>query len=300
MPQAMRRTFLAALILALGGCVSAPPLPPYIAATLVTVPDSACPADASGSDDLVPQGLAFVRSEGADTLLVAAQRCVLTVDPASGRAAPLALRGNLSQPVMLDASSEGIALSSPKTGAALRIQLEEETTTTESLSGFSNPLGIRLLPGGSILVAEHGAGRVLRVGPTAESRAVTLVEGLAGPVALVVASATTAYVSEQEAGRITRFALRTGERSTVAENLSQPEGIALLADGRLVVAETGLRRIVAIDLTSGRREVLAANLPIGTASGNGAITDVAVGPDGALYASAGTDRSVLKLSRRPQ
>jgi glucose/arabinose dehydrogenase len=66
-----------------------------------------------------------------------------------------------------------------------------------------------------------------------------------------------------------------------------------------LVAETGLRRIVAVNTASGEREVLADNLPLGDPAGSPAITDVAVGPDGAIYVSSDLERTVYRLTRRP-
>jgi hypothetical protein len=191
----------------MAACTSTPPLSPYRAEALVPSLATACTAEGSAGAEAVPEGLAVVRSEGADLVMVAAGGCVLTIDPANGRTEPLAMRGALAAPAMLDAGSEGVALSSHSAGATLRIHLGE-TTTTEQLSGFQEPHGIRLLPGGGVLVAERSPGRVLRIGPSEESRPVTVIENLQGPVGLVVASAMTGYVTEREAGRITRFSLR--------------------------------------------------------------------------------------------
>lgn len=292
----MQRPSLLIATVLLAGCASAP-LAPYGTAPLVASLADACPAAATGSPDVVPEGLAVFRSDGAETLMVAAGRCVLTIDTASGRAEPLPLRSEIAAPTMLDATAEGVALASLAAGTTLRIYFNENTTTTESLAGFAQPRGIRLLPGGSLLVAESGSGRILRIGPTADSRPVTVVEGLDGPVGIVVASPTTAFVSERNAGRITRFSLRSGERTVVATGLAQPEGLALLADRRLVVAETGVRRILAIDPTSGVREVLAEDLPV--SDDPWTVTDVAEGADGTIYVSSDLARTVYRLVRRP-
>lgn len=279
----------------LAGCAATPPVP-YAGAPLAPSLADACPAAATTAVQAVPEGLVVFRSDGSENLMVAAGRCVLTIDTASGRVEPLALRGDLAAPATLDAAAEGVALASLAGGTALRIYFSEDGSTTETLTGLAQPRGIRLLPGGSLLITEFAQGRILRIGPSADSRPVTVIENLDGPVGIVVASPTTAFVSERNAGRLTRFSLRSGERAVVAAGLAQPEGIALLADQRVAVAETGARRIVAIDPKSGTREVLAENLPV--SDDPWTVTDLGVGGDGTIYFSSDLERTVYRLLPR--
>lgn len=293
----MQRLSSLLTVILLAGCTSPPLLAPYTAAPLVPSLADACPAATAATVDLVPEGLAVFRSDATESLMVAAGRCILTVDTGNGRAEPLTLRSEIAAPTMLDATAEGVAVASLSTGAALRIYFNEETTTAETLTGLGQPRGIRLLPGGGLLISEFESGRILRIGPTVDSRPVTVVDQLDGPVSIVVASAVTAYVSERNAGRITRFSLRSGERAIVATDLARPEGIALLPDQRIAVAETGARRIVAIDPKTGAREVLAENLPV--SDDPWTVTDVAVGSDGAIFVSSDLERTIYRLTRRP-
>ncbi len=55
--------------------------------------------------------------------------------------------------------------------------------------------------------------------------------------------------------------LDTGSTVIVAEDLAFPYGVAALADGRLIVAESWRHSIVAIDTASGKRAVLLEDLP---------------------------------------
>jgi glucose/arabinose dehydrogenase len=123
-------------------------------------------------------------------------------------------------------------------------------------------------------------------------------------VGLVVVDATKGYVTEYLAGRVTQFRLDHFEKKTVATGLKHPEGIALLPDGRLAVAEVGRHRLVAVDPVTGTSAVMADNLPVGLASPAGdkdpyTITDIAAAPDGALYVSADVSRTILKVTLRP-
>ena len=94
-----------------------------------------------------------------------------------------------------------------------------------------------------------------------------------------------------------------GERAVVRDGLNQPEGIALLGDGRLVLAEVGAKRIVALnpDNDVDEPEILASGLPLGLPPFMGPPktflpTGVIVGRDGIIYVTADVTHTVLKLS----
>jgi hypothetical protein len=303
--RAPRGIFCLMLAVLAAGCASSPPvLSPYRAETLGGPLTGACgaaepgPGGSAPAPDLIPEGLAVIRGDGREMIVVAAGACVLTIDVGTGQPEVLALRGELAAPSMLDGTAQGLALSSRVSGATLRIYLGEDTTSVETLSGFHAPQGIRLLPGGHLLIAESAAGRILRVGPNEESRLITVADKLAGPVGIVIGDGPAGFVTERAAGQVTEFSLRSAERRVITEALNQPEGIALLADRRLVVADTGKRRVVAVDPQSGDIQMLADNLPIGDTAAPDIVTGVAVGPDGAIYVSSDIERTVLKLTPR--
>ncbi|MBM4196821.1 MAG: hypothetical protein FJ197_06945 [Gammaproteobacteria bacterium] len=290
----------------LAGCSSVE-LAPYQADPVLAALPTSCTTPATGTAEppdapaLVPGGIAVVRSEGREVVLVANRSCVVTVDAASGATEPLPTHGDSIAPTMVDATSSGLAFTSSLSGSVRAINADG--VVTFNVSGLNLPLGLRLMPGGYVLLAEFGNGRVLRAGPNADSRLRLVVDGLEGPVDLVIVDATRGYVSEVNAGRVSEFRLDRYERRSVASGLDRPEGIALLPDGRIAVAETGARRIVAVDPRNGRIQVLADNLPIGLESPGGpgdpySISDLATGPDGTLYLSADRDRTLLRVTPR--
>lgn len=303
----MRKLTGLLVALFLAGCATAPPpLTPWRAdALLPALPadcaDSAAPAPDAAVSGGVPGGLAVVRSEGRDVVLVAARSCVWTVDAVTGSTAPLPTRGDSIAPTMIDGTSSGLAFSSSLSGS-VRV-IDTAGAVSLNVSGLRRPLGTRLLPGGIVLVAEHGEGRILRLGPSHESRPRLIADKLDGPVGLIVVDATKGYVTEADGGRVTLFYMDHYETRTVAKGLRQPEGIALLADGRLAVAEVGARRLIAVDPEGGAIEVMADNLPVGLASPRDdadpySVTDVAVAPGGGIFVSADLDRTVLTVTRR--
>jgi hypothetical protein len=306
----MTRRLAALLVpLALAGCAGTPELTPWRAdALLAALPGSCTPAGAppqpaAGTLPVVPGGLAVVRSGGRDVVLVATRGCVMVIDAATGAAEPLPTHGDSIAPTTVHGTSQGLAFASSLSGSVRAI--DTTGAVTFNVSGLAEPLGVRLLPGGSALVAEFRTGRILRVGPGPESRTRLVAQGLEGPVGIVVADATRGYVTEYLGGRVTEFRLDRFETRVVAKGLQRPEGLALLGDGRIAVAETGRRRLVAVEPAKGRIEVMADNLPIGLDPGTGAddpysVSDVAAAPDGTLFVSSDMDGTVLRVTPRPQ
>lgn len=293
-----QRLLVVAVTATLAGCASAPRLTPWQATPLIESLPPTC-ATAEDAPALVPGGISVVRSEGADVILVAARGCVLAIDAASGQMEPLPTRGDSIAPTMLDGASGGIAFSSSLSGSVRLI--DTEGAVRFNVSALHRPLGVRFMPGGSALVAEHDTGRLLRLGPSDESRARLVAEKLDGPVDIVVTDAMQGYVTEARAGRVTRFRIDRFETTTIAKGLHRPEGIAVLADGRLAVVEAGLRRLVAVDPLRGTIEVMADGLLLGEPAASGefpGVADVAAAPDGTLYVTAPASRTVLRVTRR--
>lgn len=293
-------------VVLLAACTTAPQLPQWQAEALLGSLPVDCAGDADstapvGAASIVPGGLAVVRSEDRSIVLVAARSCLWTIDAANGQPEPLPTYGDGIAPTMVDGSSSGLVFSSMLSGSVRAIDVDGKVTF--NVSGLRQPAGVRLLPGGSAVVAEHGSGRILRLGPTAEYRQRIVAEGLDGPFGLVILNATTGFVTEREGGRVTQFRLDRAETRVVSDGLARPEGITLMADGRLAVVETGKARIIALNTTSGALEVMADNLPVNPVAATGsadpyAMADVTAAPDGVLYLSSPVQRSVLKLTPR--
>jgi sugar lactone lactonase YvrE len=171
--------------------------------------------------------------------------------------------------------------------------------------GFDRLYGVAVAPGGAVIFAEAGAGRVLSV----QSGSVeVLATGLKEPMGVAVDSDGVVYASESAGGRVVK--LSGGRAETVLDGLKQPQGI-LLRDGRLYVVDALAKEVVEYDLASGARRAIAANLPVGAPPGvtpkplgaiqplsgpMGPFAGIAAGPGGALYVSADAEGSVLKLS----
>ena len=82
-----------------------------------------------------------------------------------------------------------------------------------------------------------------------------------------------------------------------------PEGIALAPDGKLIVAEVGAKRLIAIDPMAGTVTEIAANLPIGLAGAPGGLptnipTGVGVGASGTIYFSSDVENAIYKVTKK--
>ncbi|MEO8559498.1 MAG: hypothetical protein ABI439_10580, partial [Rhodospirillales bacterium] len=131
-----------------------------------------------------------------------------------------------------------------------------------------------------------------------------IAKDLAGPVAMVSAGPDAVYVSEIDSGSIVRINLANGAKTVVAANLKGPEGLDVAPDGRIVVAEVGLRRVVAIDPKADPKRppvVLASNLAIGLDGNKVGVpqyvpTGVAVSKSGVVYVSSDIKNAIYKLT----
>jgi streptogramin lyase len=82
-----------------------------------------------------------------------------------------------------------------------------------------------------------------------------------------------------------------------------PEGIALAPDGKLVVAEVGAKRLIAIDPQDGKATEIAGNLPIGLPAAPGGLptnipTGVGVGATGVIYFSSDVENAIYKVMKK--
>jgi sugar lactone lactonase YvrE len=110
-----------------------------------------------------------------------------------------------------------------------------------------------------------------------------------------------AYVTEYLSGVVSRVNLTTGATVGVAWDLQQPEGIAIAPDGRLIVAEVGAQRLIAIDPGTGEVETVADGLPIGLAGGDDLpppflLTGVAVEANGSIIFSSDIENAIYRVN----
>lgn len=170
--------------------------------------------------------------------------------------------------------------------------------------GLDQIYGVAIAPGGGIVVAEFGTGRVLAVGASGVD---VLAVDLRQPLGVAFAADGTCLVSEAGAGRVIK--LSGSKVETVVDGLQRPQGI-LVRGEKLYIVDAGAQMLIEYDMANHVRRTLAANLPIGAPPGvvpkplrglppfsgpQGPFAGIAASPDGTLYLSADADGSILAL-----
>jgi streptogramin lyase len=185
---------------------------------------------------------------------------------------------------------------------------------------FVYPTSVAVEPGGSLLVAENGAGKVDRIDPVTGTETV-IASGLSRPYSLAVTTGGETLVSTDDdivrllpeprqvvasapdqigpiasapSGDLyftistTAYRVPTGGATPepIAQGLSAPHGIAVAADGSVLVDDTGHNRVVRID-PAGRLTTFAqVDQPDG----------LAVAADGTVYVCDGVLGRIVHLS----
>jgi sugar lactone lactonase YvrE len=148
--------------------------------------------------------------------------------------------------------------------------------------------------GDRLVAAQAGGGNVVNANDLTD----VLIGDLAIPFGLTT-DGTTLYVGDWATGDI--WAVDEAGSQVLAAGLAQPEGMAVDGD-RLLVVETGEQRVIAIDLATGDISPVITGLDFSdpVVEGflpTGMLSDVAIGPDGAIYVSDDGVNSVYRFER---
>ena len=203
---------------------------------------------------------------------------------------------------LVPAAGGGLAVTT--SGGQVAFYRPERNESQVLADGLDQLYGVALAPGGAIVVAELGAGRVLAI---ESGKVEVLAAGLAEPLGVAIRPGGGCLVSEAGAGRVVE--LRGSRAETLLDGLQRPQGI-LLREGRLYVVDAGARALIALDIESGARSTIARDLPVGAPPGvtprplrglapfsgpQGPFAGITAGADGTLYVSADAEGSVLAL-----
>jgi len=164
-------------------------------------------------------------------------------------------------------------------------------------SELGQPSAIALGAGTRVVVATAD-GKLIELDAARPETRRVLARGLEMPMGLA-RSKRGWIVSEAAAGRLVEL-VDDGTRRTIAIDLAHPEGIALLADGRIGVAETAADRVTLVHSASGRKETIATGLPLGSMDLPGMPlgifpTGLAIAEDGSLLLSSDVEGGILRL-----
>jgi sugar lactone lactonase YvrE len=203
------------------------------------------------------------------------------------------------------ASAPGEVIVTTANGAVARWRPGQQENEVLA-DGFDQLYGVALAPGGDVMFAELGAGRVLRVRSGVVEELAT---GLHEPMGVAIDADGTCYVSESGSGRVIKISV--GRAETVLDGLQRPQGI-LVRNGMLYVVDVGAKALVEYVLAAKVRRNIATALPVGAPPGvtakalraipplsgpMGPFAGITAGADGTLYLSADTEGSVLTLRK---
>lgn len=177
---------------------------------------------------------------------------------------------------------------------------------------FSNPTTIELGPAGSVFVADFDNSLVRRIEPDGTTTTVLDRDDLARPFGLAYDGDRTLFVETDDndllehsdnTGTIWKVDILTGDAVVIARNLGRPRGLALLADGRLAMADHVHHTISILDLVTGFVTPVAglAGTP-GFANGTGVDVrfaqpyDLAVNADGDLLVTELDNHRIRKVT----
>lgn len=241
----------------------------------------------------LPGGIA----RAGNTLYVADTFALSEVDLASGAVRDLGRDGETTgSPSVIAADEARLAAASLHRGS---VTLWDRGTqqVIARWSDLGKPSAIALGTGNRVVVATADGALVELDAARPETRR-ELARGLETPMG-IARTQRGWLVSEAAAGRLVVVG-DDGNRKTIVDGLAHPEGIALLADGHVAVAETAADRVTLVDPATGRKETIATALPLGLldlpSMPNGLFpTGLAAAADGSLLLSSDVDGGILRL-----
>jgi sugar lactone lactonase YvrE len=251
----------------------------------------------------VPGGIAYDGEGAGARLLVADYWNYHVVNIKTGAVTEIMRRGagEMNFAATVSVAGQHVLLGSARTPGFVEVRDRASGDRIEVIAGFKQPYDALELPDG-IVVAEYGTGNLVKVTGAPGNRTLApAVTGLGGPVGLLPAGVDGVYVSEWDAGQISLVNPASGEKKVIASGLKHPEGMALAPDGRLIVAEPGARRIIAVNPKDGAVTAIATDFPMGLPAPRGSPapyieSGVAVSPSGVIFAVSDIENAIYKLT----
>ncbi|MGD8911975.1 MAG: hypothetical protein PVI97_11800 [Candidatus Thiodiazotropha sp.] len=251
-------------------------------------------------------GIALHMINGRTSLFVADIYSIREYSPSSGnlRSTAHSIMGGvteLSTPFSLSSYGNYLVTTSWFANSVQIWDPELQTLVDEHLD-FTVPLNA-ISFGEDILVAELGSGCVMHR-PANTSDSIPLACDFNVPAGLAENDGKV-WVSDWATGSVWQIAdnyIAMESPILVAEDLTQPEGLAATKNGTLLVVEAGASRLLEINLDTGTKRTRVDKLPLGNSATPGypptwIFNSVVVDDLGVAYMNLDGDRSILRIDR---
>lgn len=244
----------------------------------------------------------YANDAGRETIYVAGIFGLFKIDVATGELHEIVRqeRDEFSHPVNVNVSGTELLVTSWESGM-FGIFDRASGKMTSLRKGLAVPHDAVALDADNFLVSSGKENNLLRVPRDTALAPEVFAQGLegAGPMVRV---GDAVYVSETAAGKISRISLIDRSRTVIADNLRSPEGIDVLPDGRLAVAEAGDRRLLIIEPETDAKTIVADNLMIGVPEVAGLPgwipSGVTVSPKGDIYLSSDMETAIYRFRKQ--
>lgn len=246
-----------------------------------------------------PQGIAVHSGPEGETLYVADNFAYKRVDGFTGEVKESTKGGAF--PNAASITGDKVLMAGWFRGGFVEVFDAKTDDMLYGFSGFKAPAGALMLQDGSILVAERGTSSLIRVRDKEGKQREVVAKDLACPIYMAPAGPDAVYVTEFLAGKVTKVNLKTGGKTTVASGLREPKGIAVKADGSLLVVNVGTKELLQINPATGAMKPIVQNLAVGLYAPvimppGFTLTGVAVADSGNIYVTSDIDEVIYKIS----
>lgn len=244
-----------------------------------------------------PSGIAVINQNGVETIFSANVMALNIFDAKTGEPGPFFY----VQGITVAPDGDNMLLTSWLVNL---VQIWNPTTheTVAAYRDFAVPINaIRFQ--GDLIVAELKTGSVLCVNGADPSQRTPLITTMKVPAGLA-ATDDDLWVGDFATGQVLQL-VADGEvlskPVTVATDLAGPEGLTVTDDGRLLVVESGARRLSAIDLATGEVTTVAEDLAVGAPGWPGwppiyMLDSVAIDAAGTIYVSGYVDNVIYRIT----
>lgn len=208
-------------------------------------------------------------------------------------------------PMTIDRSGDNLILSSWFNNA-VQVWNYESGTEVELYYDYVLPVNAIFGHDGSLIVAELGFDGAVKISVQKDGVRTNLVEsgdGILVPSGLACSAKGDLYVADNYLGTVHKL-MSAGEAldepELIISDLMQPEGMKVTENGKLIIAETGLDRVISVDLTTLELNEVA-EIMLGKPGPSGTppfwlLSDIDIDDEGNLFVTSDVENKIYKIT----